>query len=517
MAKAIRRSKNHTESQNWATSLVVPADERLYPLRQIRVKVNGASLKGESDLETPQPALAEAQPLGSETFPDGTIADLVRNPALFQRPAFVIWKDGTARIQECFRYGGHDFIPLKIEPSLFAAIQLPSGVEKCGDAPALLSEIRHYVAQYVEIEPQYLRLVANFVLSTWFADCCEIAPYLWVIGPSSAGKTTLLRILHALCRRAVLASDVTPAALYEVPSVIMPTLLLDEFEVTGKGRDLLRFLRSGSTQGGQVIRRAKISPTFCAKVIVSTQQPSDGALASRAIFIPMLPTSRELPRLDRIAQENVSHYFQPRLLAYRLEHYSVVESRSRPRVPGFTPRISDIASALAAPFLGNPHLEAQLCQDLGVQDKEAQLARHGEPEWAVATAIYHECHRGGTITVGDLAFTVNDGLAESGETYKLSPRAVGDVLRSLGLATEKLGNQGRGFRLTSALRHRVHQLARDLRIKRSDILPYITVDAGYAGPSCYLCEEFGLMVRDDGTKLRSVNPYKRRPGRSLYT
>jgi hypothetical protein len=54
------------------------------------------------------------------------------------------------------------------------------------------------------------------------------------------------------------------------------------------------------------------------------------------------------------------------------------------------------------------------------------------------------------LTVGDLAVTVCEVLAANGETYELKPRAVGEALRSLGLSTEKLGNEGRGLRLYTA-------------------------------------------------------------------
>jgi hypothetical protein len=46
--------------------------------------------------------------------------------------------------------------------------------------------------------------------------------------------------------RAVLASDLSLASLYLLPSTLMPTLLIDEFESSSRGqhRDLLRFLRT---------------------------------------------------------------------------------------------------------------------------------------------------------------------------------------------------------------------------------------------------------------------------------
>ncbi len=41
--------------------------------------------------------------------------------------------------------------------------------------------------------------------------------------------------------------------------------------------------------------------------------------------------------------------------------------------------------------------------------------------------------------------------------------------------------------------------------------PYTTVDAGWAGHPCSLCDEFGLLTRDAGKKLRSVPRDKRGP------
>jgi hypothetical protein len=202
---------------------------------------------------------------------------------------------------------------------------------------------------------------------------------------------------------------------------------------------------------------------------------------------------------------------------YRLKYYSQVISRNHPQVAEFTPRVRDLALALAAPVLQDAQLEAQLFGDLAAQDKESKITRHGEPEWAVTTALYLECHiTGGTLTVGSLAGAVNNVLIGNDETYQLSARAVGSVLHSLGLNTEKLGNQGRGFRLTSDFVHRVHKLAADLGIRKTDILPYAAVDAGYAGDPCSLCDDFGMLARDDGTKLRSVKrDGGKRPGRGL--
>ena len=49
------------------------------------------------------------------------------------------------------------------------------------------------------------------------------------------------------------------------------------------------------------------------------------------------------------------------------------------------------------------------------QNEEAKFSRHSEPEWAVATALFRECHRAtGALTVGTLTCTVNEILSRIG-------------------------------------------------------------------------------------------------------
>ena len=405
------------------TSIVLPGG-RPYPVGQIKEKLNGSRLHEGASLQLPQPGSTESEPLDFGAFPDGTLVELVKSPSQFGRPQFLIWNAGQAKVEEFFHYGGSQFVPPSMDLSLLRATRLPTGVTPCGNAAELLLEIAQCISEYIELAPEHLRLVSHFVLCTWFQDRLSIAPYLWVIGPYSAGKTRLLSLLHAFCRRAVMASDISVAALYSVPSVIMPTLLIDEFETGSRvgDRDRLRLLRSGSARDGHVMRGSKVHDTYCAKVVASRQEPSDTALASRAIFIPMLPTRKALPCLDTAALQHIADRFQPQLLNYRLKYYSQVTTGDRPQVAEFAPRMRDLALALAAPVLGDPQLEAQLFGDLAGQDKEAKLARYGEPEWAVATALYLECHvTRGTLTAGSLASTVNDMLLGNGETMSSLP------------------------------------------------------------------------------------------------
>ena len=450
-------------------------------------------------------------PIDFRAFSDGTLVELVRDPSDL-RPRLLVWKDGKTTIQDNFRYADRSFVPPSIERSLMGAMCLPAAISPCPTVEDLLRRTQDCLSTFIDLQPQHVRLICNFVLYSWFADRLTVAPYLWITGPYGAGQTKLLRLLHCLCRRAVLASDLSPASLYLLPNAIMPTLLIDEFE-PGKGarhHGLQHFLRCGSTQEGRAIRNKKVNETFCPKIISSRIATLDVALASRVIFISMLPSCRLLPELDRAAQDRIAHQFQGQFLRYRLENYSKSLTENVSVRAGFTARMRDLTRALAARLFGHQQLEQQLLEDLRAQNEEAKLSRHGEPEWVVASALFDECHhQSGALTVGDLTITVNERLVRIGETYLLQPRAVGDYLRSLGLQTCKLGNLGRGLRITRQLARQVHKLASDLGIKRADIVFYQAIDAGYAGMPCSLCDEYGLLLQDDGAKLRTVDPYKR--------
>jgi energy-coupling factor transporter ATP-binding protein EcfA2 len=359
---------------------------------------------------------SEQEAIAFRHFPDGTLVELVRDPSK-PRLQFLVWRNGRAVIQNNFQQADHLFVPPSIDPSWMSAVRLPSAFAPHGSLENLRSRVQDCISTYVDLEPRDVRLSTNIVLHTWFADCSTVTPYLWVTGPSGAGKTTLLRLLHCLCRRAVLASDLSAASLYLLASTMMPTLLIDEFGSGSRGQhpDLLRLLRSGNTQGPSVYRRREAYSIFCPKVISSRTSPNDDALASRAILISMMPTHRSLPEPDPATQEKISKEFQGEFLDYRLKNYSRISTKVTLDMPSFTARMRDLARALAAPLQGHRQLEQQLLNDPEPLNEEAKLSRHGEPEWAVATALFLECHRTtGSITVGDLTLTANEVLGRMG-------------------------------------------------------------------------------------------------------
>ena len=447
------------------------------------------------------------------TLASGGLVDLVRGQ--LGDLEFVVYRHGNASVQRSVQDGGATWVPPSADRTLLQAVRCPKSVGACETPQALLDEIREFLQHYLEIGEAETRLVAYFALSTWLSDLYAVAPYLWIVGPFSGGKTTLLRALSAICRRPVLVGDISPACIYSLCTSLCPTLLLDEFDASSdeRSRDLRRLLRIGTTQGQKVFRGAKAYDVFGPKAIASRQVLPDEALLSRTLVVTMKPTLKDFPALDAVVLEETADRLQPKLLAFRLQNYHRAKAPELASV-GLTPRLRDIARALTLPLLGDHPCEIEVLELLRRHDAEAKLGRRGEPEWAVATTLFSVCHRrSGSLTMGELAVEVRQVLINAGETYKLEPRKIGDIVRALGFQTQSLGNQGRGIRLTQEVVKLIHEEAKALGLVRSDILPPETTDAGYGGPPCDLCQRLGLMVDDKGNPLRCID-LKQRPERS---
>jgi hypothetical protein len=251
---------------------------------------------------------------------------------------------------------------------------------------------------YADCDLSDRKLLAHFALYSWVADLLPVAPYIWVTGPHSYGKTTLLQIMSAMCRRSILAGDVSVASLYRVTTEYHPTLIIDEFE-NGKdslNRQLLRLLRAGSTMGQKVLRGSTAYDVFGPKIIASHLGPEDAALESRGLYVVARPLSKNISGLTPTALDTIAERLQPELAAFRLNNYARLKSMSASFTlsAGSNPRVQQMARALALPIIGDAELEAQVLSIVEANHRQVNAGRYGEPEWLVVIAllshrIYH--------------------------------------------------------------------------------------------------------------------------------
>jgi hypothetical protein len=237
------------------------------------------------------------------------------------------------------------------------------------------------------------------------------------------------------------------------------------------------------------------------KIIASRQPLADAALTSRGLIISMLPDKGDSPPLDEATLQKVEQEFQSKLCMFRLQNYAAVKNFSNfpNMLNDLSPRMRQIARALAAPYLGDVGIASELLQALVSYDDEARIDRSLEPEWLVAETLMVVCHEGNncrrfesSMLVGDIANEINKKSRDRHEELNLSAKKVGMVLRSLGLPTARLGRSGRGFMFTSGLKRKIHEIAAQLGIDRRSLATMMALRIDYGGARCVLCEEFGL-------------------------
>jgi hypothetical protein len=422
---------------------------------------------------------------------EGVLVEIIRDPEDSARMVFARYEIGSVAVFNSIKSGGRIFVPPDPTSGSFPSLSLPAVLLPCGDPSDLFKEVGSAIAEFVDLGYEQVRLVSAFVLASWFPDCFEAAPYLWVVGPLGSGKTKLLKLLWCLCRRGLIAGDVRSGSLYKLVDACAPTLIIDELDQgsAGASTELLRLLRTGSVPGVPTFRNGRQYSTYGLKVIASRQPISDAALLSRGVIISMLPSGDDTAPLDEAAMQRLEKVYQAKLCVFRFENYDVVRNhcKSTSRLYGLSGRMRQIGLALTAPFGEHHQCLSVLHEILGEHEDEDLVERSLEPEWLVAELLLEKCHEGSRnrgftsgILVGEVATQVNWKLENQGEHLTLSPKKVGLVLKSLGLRTNRLGRSGRGLIFSTALEREIHEVAARLGIVPSTWR--------FGDPVCDLCE-----------------------------
>ena len=441
--------------------------------------------------------------------------DLIRSNRQSATLSFLVWHDGSIQLASHIEHEGELLVPPKIDPTVLSALRLPTTVGKSSDVGELFTVIVNQIEKFVDIPADHSFLCAAFAVSTWFADRLPFASLMSICGPMGSGKTTLQRLLHCFCRRAIHCSALTPASLYRLTAHIRPTMIIDEVESAGDraSTELKRLLRGGNRQGAPVLCGGKAFDSFGPKVIASRIPFDDAALASRTISIAMSPSERDVPPLDLDAEQELADTLQPMLQTFRLSHYTKVAASQNPCFLTFPPRLRDTARTLSAGMFGNEKLEQQLAGALASQMQAMQFDRFGEPERVVMLALfgaYHDAKR--SHFVQGVTDQVNEILRENGVRQSYSPRMVGHILnKSLAFPTRR---QGRGYHVelrAGAAGRRIHALAKNMGIKYADIMPSINVQSGIVDLPCDLCSEFGLMTDHENRRLLTLDEFLQMP------
>lgn len=330
------------------------------------------------------------------------------------------------------------------------------------DGAALLNEIYQTIRTFIICQDETAQAATLWIAFTWFIDRVQVAPLAIITAPEKrCGKSQLLDLIGRLSYRPIVASNISPSAIFRVIEAYSPTLLIDEADTFLKENEEARgILNSGHTrQSAYVIRvvgdehEPKQFKTWGAKAISGIGSLPD-TLMDRAILL-------ELRR--KLAAESVERlrYADKRLfkdLAAKLARYSkdagqTIEA-SRPALPR---ELNDRAQDNWEPLLaiadhaggGWPQIARSAALKLSGKDQDAPSLS------AELLADIQEVFTSDRISTKDLLEKLNDDELKPWATYNrgkpMTPRQLAKRLGEYSIKPEVIrlgGGTQRGFMLS---------------------------------------------------------------------
>lgn len=166
----------------------------------------------------------------------------------------------------------------------------------------LLDEIHDMLIKHVCLPNGAAAALAVWALGSYCFDVWSLYPKVLITSPEKrCGKTTLIEVLEAVTCRALVASNISPSAIFRCIEEWHPTLILDEADTFTKGNDELNgIINAGHRKrNARVIRAEKVGDSFIPKVysvwgpqVIAGIGDQRGTLHDRSIHIEM---ERKLP------------------------------------------------------------------------------------------------------------------------------------------------------------------------------------------------------------------------------
>jgi len=408
---------------------------------------------------------APVQAIDFAALPDGSLVEIIEDPVNPTKARFAIFKRGRVRFADRIEDRGRILVPVRRAAVGLSDVKLPTGVLSYRSTKRLAYTILKFIGYAVDVPDEYAVVLAAFVLYTWVADRLPIAVYLSIVGLPQSGKSTLLELLSLLCRRPLLVSDISQAAVYRACSEFGVTLLIDEIEWHSSNTTALRqLLRAGTGRSARALRIRGSSFSFGPKVFGSLETSPDSALNDRCIRIPMTETTGvRLLNPGHPAMLKCAAQLQQQLLKFRLNTYNSIRAAAIPGAEELRPRSRDLFGSLAAPVARVQHWGGGLLDIIKARHDpltRESLAPRQEALLAVLFKVIHQSPAVSSVQVKYLADAANILLRQVRERVTMTDRAAGTMLSDLGFRNRQRTNHGWILWLDSATQTRVHQLVK---------------------------------------------------------
>jgi len=408
-----------------------------------------------------EPALGSLDPrlgLRKMTFAEhlpGLQVEAVLDPNAPGHLGLCIKHSKTTQIRPFFVHNAVTYLPGLIPAGLGQLVRFPGIPSDSGSTEKLQSEMKNFFSKHLDQETQTINVLVAFAFASWFVECFEVAPILWLHGPD-AEVCIVLRLLNIMCYHPVLVGDLDVAALRTLPAGLRVTLLIKEPDLApGVERALLNSVRHHFyfAKGSQPI------DMFGARALHCNSASHDSGLNCSVD-----PARHHLRCLSESDEDEASRFFQARLLAYRMSHYADAQTFELDSSESYLGLEQELKAWVSALPRGSD-VKNSVIGAFAERRADSLSDRFEDPTCLVAEAALMFCHKEGSkhFYVRELAERVNDLLMGRHANVEFEDRKIGSVLKSLGIHANRVT---RGYRvnLTPEVRQRIHAVATAYRV-----------------------------------------------------
>jgi thiol-disulfide isomerase/thioredoxin len=358
--------------------------------------------------------------------------------------------------QPSIEHKGRAYIPGPIAGGLVQAVRFPPRSAAFGSPAKLFSEMNEFLSDYASPGAEVVDVLIAFGLASWFVDCFQVAPVLYLIGPENE-VNVVLRLLGCLCFHPVLLGDLDLAALTTLPSQLHATLLINQPDLDRRVR---RILLASNSRYFCLARGKRPMNVYGAKALASDSWSNDHP----GLRVSLSPSQRPLPPLTDIQEQAIAARFQSKLLRYRMVYHPQVREKEID-AGGFFPGMRDEVRTWLAPICNCSDLQKRVAHWLSERSEDLAGARLCDPKCVVAEAALMFCHRRNTeyFYVRELQEKANDLLLSRHENLRLEDRKVGSLLRDLGLRGKRV-THGYRIELIDSVREQIHRIATSYQV-----------------------------------------------------
>lgn len=343
-------------------------------------------------------------------------------------------------------------IPQQGEELKLGAIKLASGVTEYGDTLSLLREIEAHIFKYLDVSNAFRKFATYYILLSWVYDKFSTLPYIRAIGDTGCGKSRLLDVCGGLCYKPTLVSGcITPAPIYRMLKRWNGTMILDEADLQNSDEysEVVKILNCGFERGRPVIRATKDNPdklqflpTFGPKVFATRRRFKDPALEARCLTEIMQETTRDdIPATLTSTFYKEQEALRNKLLLFRLWNYNCVnpEEAISLDLKGIEPRLRQISAGFASLFAGQPEVLADYQAFIQHHQRELIEQRAATPIGQVVEKLFALTESVANVTnvtnvIGEELIPISS--KDIAEPLNMTPQAVGQILKTLGLRTK---------------------------------------------------------------------------------